>query len=92
MSLSIEIIDSADGFRSLENTWKQFEYIPSGLNFGELMNWWDALGSFENNKIGYNKKLKILVASRDGSPACILPLVEVLRIKKKYSLRVELKK
>lgn len=85
MSIEIKIYDN---LKELSLVWEYFEQkgnTPVGLEYQSLIEWWDTFGKYDNTKFGFNKKLKIIVGYRNQKSIFVLPLMQVIRYKKKIA-------
>jgi hypothetical protein len=83
--MKFEIIENID-HSNLKNIWSVFEEkdIPEGFEFKRLLHWWREFRDINSNKIGRQKRLKIIVGYESDTPILILPLVLSIRKKQKF--------
>lgn len=67
----------------LKDAWASFNKIPTSFDLAQIFNWWNRFGKVDNNKLGYNKSIIIVLIFNDNILRGILPLMSVERKKKK---------
>ena len=87
---SIEVLDNTDAFGGVGDAWRRLERAANTANitasFDWLRVWWSVFAKREDNRIGYNKQLRILMVRRAGELVAIVPLVRLQR--RKFLVRV----
>jgi hypothetical protein len=85
MSIKIKIITNLEEDKELlMNAWSFFRRIPASLELENIYKWWHQFGQINNNKIGKNKKIIIVLIYVETQIRGILPLILVERTRKKF--------
>ena len=82
----IKIIKNIEEFNLFEKDWMCFEnkYDKKEYNYRSIKYWISIFFKKNNDRLGYNKNLKILVLYKNNSIETILPLMKVTRSIKRY--------
>ena len=83
MGLRYQLIETDAEFDHVKQIWLNFENETNNVNLNTAYfwqhNWWKIFKDYNNNKFGYNKKLKIVLVYREEKLIAILPLILVVR-------------
>jgi len=79
----IQLVDSAARFDRLRDDWKRLEQAAQHTNrtasYDWMRTWWEAFADKNTDQFGLEKRLRILLLSRQGTLVAIAPLVRLYR-------------
>jgi hypothetical protein len=90
MGLTVNLIEKDKEFVLLKEIWTEFEKEVDHINITSsytwLSTWWHSFKDIENNTIGFNKELLIILVYENNKLVAIAPFVKLIR--KKWGVNI----